>query len=291
MTKPSKTNPKAKPESKAKADKKTEAAETEEVELDAATATSNATTRLSVDNITKILFAATQDEPRATPQMTKFFRGLVEAQSYLLAILLGATILVSVAFATQTFYHLIILDHEGLPTAGLDRSGHRLAQPYAHAPYLMYPLDEPNLTHTAILNMTMNIVTEVLTFGFNNADERLLSARHLFTNDAWQRFAKAYLQYGRLEKIKRYQQVLTAIATHGAVIVSEGMVYHRDRWVTQVPIVTTYQAGDKVAHKRSILQLTLVRASTLEHPEGVAIDGWEELAGGLGVRQGWAMDQ
>ncbi len=228
-------------------------------------------TRLSPTQVAHLLFAATKNEPRSTPGMAKFFRALVVLQSYLIAILMGTTILTAIAFAPRIYHHLVVLGHDALPER----------VQYIHA------LDEPNLTHTAIINMAMNVVTQVLTFGFNNADERLLNARHLFTRRAWNKFARAYLRYGRLDKIKNNQQVLTAIATDGAVVVLEGPYFGTDRWVVQVPIITTYQAGSKVAHKRSVLQLTLIRASTLKHPEGVAIDGWEELAAGLGVRQGW----
>jgi intracellular multiplication protein IcmL len=229
----------------------------------------NLGTGLSSQQLAKLMFAATKDEPRATPGMTKFFKNLVVAQSYLLALLVVVTIVISLVFAPRTIYHLVVLDHDGLP--------HEVRQ--------LYQLDEPNLTHTAILNMSMNVVTEVLTFGFNNADERLLSARHLFTPEAWQKFAKAYLQEGRLEKIKRNQQVLTAIASNGAVIVSEGKKNRKDSWVVQMPIITTFQAGSAALPKRSVLQLTLVRASTIEHPEGVAIDGWEELPAGAKVNK------
>jgi hypothetical protein len=230
-------------------------------------------TRFSMENVAKLLFSAARNEPKANPTMVGFFRGMVVAQSYFIVILLGTVVMTGLIFAQKTFYHLLILDRDSLPSRT----------------QIIYPFTEPNLTGTAITNMAMNLVTEVLTFGFHNADGRLLSARHLFTEECWQRFAKAYLQYGRLEAVKRNQQVITAIATAGAVVVAEGKINKRERWVVQVPIAVTFQAGAETATKRSILQLTLVRASTLKHPEGVAIDGWEELAAGFGQKQGSAI--
>jgi intracellular multiplication protein IcmL len=217
---------------------------------------------------------------------------LVLAQSWVIMLLVVLTILTFTVFAPKTIYHLVILDKQGVPTKLFMKGNPPKEVPgqYFYPPYLLQALDEPNLTHTAILNMAENVVTQVLTFGFNNADERLLGMRHLFTKEAWNYFGRAYLQQGRLDLIKRNQQVLTAVATAGPVVVSEGMVDDVDRWVVQVPIVTTFQAGKSSSTKRSVLQVTLVRASTLEHPEGVAIAGWEELAAGLGVRQGWGGD-
>lgn len=215
---------------------------------------------LSYQQIYRTVFAPAENEPQATPGQIAFARNLVTFQGYLIAFLLVTTIFVSVAFAPRYLYHLIIVDHEQLPQK-VD---------------LMYPLDGPNLTHTALTNLAMNIATEVLTFGFNDADARLLHSRRLFTKEAWQRFARAYLDKGRLEVIKTNQQILTTVATDGAVIIKEGVVNGEYQWVVQVPIITTYQAGKKTRPVYRILELVLIKQPTIKHIEGVAIDGWVE---------------
>jgi Type-IV b secretion system, inner-membrane complex component len=209
----------------------------------------------------KVVFHPSEPAPVGTSSQYRFARGLVTILSYFIAILLAATVMVAVAFADTYFYHLVILDRERVP----------------EKVQLLYPLDTPNLTHTGILNMAMNVATEVLTFGFNNADERLLRSRRLFTEDAWLRFATAYLKLGRLDRIKLNQQVLTSIASDNAVIISEGKSNRGvQQWIVQVPTITTYQAGKRVIPQRGTLEITFIKASTLEHPEGVAIDGWEQ---------------
>lgn len=213
---------------------------------------------LKPEHVYSTVFKPDMKEPMASPGQYRVLRGVVTLQSNIILFLLFAVIITAIVFADTFIYHLAILDKQGLPEKVQE----------------IYALDEPNLTRTAITNMAMNIATEVMTFGFNNSDERLLRARRLFTDEAWQRFAKAYLSPGRLEKIKNLQQVLTTVAVNNAVISEEGIWNGKYRWVVQVPIITTYQAGKKIQPISSTLELTLVRAPTLKHPEGVAIDAW-----------------
>lgn len=225
-------------------------------------ATKRPTTAIKPEQVYKVVFHPSEPAPVGSSAQFRFARGLVTILSYIIAMLVFCTFMVYFMFADTYFYHFSVLDRERIPE--------RLAT--------MRPLDYPNLTRTGITNMAMNIATEVLTFGFNNADERLLKSRRLFTEAAWLRFAKAYLKEGRLDKIKLNQQVLTNIASDNAVIIEEGKnSVGEQQWVVQVPTITTYQAGKKIVPVKSVLQLTLIKASTLEHPEGVAIDGWEQM--------------
>ncbi len=219
------------------------------------------TTAIKPEQVYKVVFQPSEPAPVGSSAQFRFARGLVTFLSYVIAVLVFCAGSIYVVFADTYFYHLSVLDRERVPE--------RLA--------LLFPLDTPNLTRTGITNMAMNIATEVLTFGFNNADERLLKSRRLFTQDAWLRFAKAYLKEGRLDKIKFNQQVLTNVAVDNAVIVEEGTTSSGVRkWVVQVPTITTYQAGKRIVPVRTVLQITFIKASTLEHPEGVAIDAWEQ---------------
>lgn len=216
---------------------------------------------LSYQHIYQTVFRPAANEPQATPGQYRFLRSLVTIQAYLIVGLLVMAVLASILFAPQNYYHLVVNNRAKLPEKLIN----------------LTPMTTPNLTHTAIINLCMNIATEVLTFGFHNADERLLHARRLFTPEAWQRFAKAYLDKGKLDVIKSNQQILTTIATDGAVITKEGYLETGDyQWVVQVPIITTYQAGKRIRPQPRILELTLLKQPTTKHIEGVAIDGWLE---------------
>lgn len=225
-------------------------------------ATKRPTTAIKPEQVYKVVFHPAEPAPVGSSAQFRFARGLVTILSYIIALLTFCALSVYIVFADTYFYHLTVLDRERIPEQLV----------------LMRGLETPNLTRTGITNMAMNVATEVLTFGFNNADERLLKSRRLFTEEAWLRFAKANLKEGRLDKIKFNQQVLTNVAIDNAVIIEEGLdVLGHQHWVVQVPTITTYQAGKKIVPVRSTLQLTFIKASTLEHPEGVAIDAWQQI--------------
>ncbi len=213
--------------------------------------------------IYRILFAPERKEPAGNPAMYNFLRGLVVAQSYIISALLILSVLVSFVFADKYIYRMVILDRSAFP-----KQVKRLI-----------PLDEPNLTRTAIINMAMHVATQVQSYGFHNADARLLQARRLFTEEAWNSFATAHLAPGRLDRFKANQQILSTIATKSAVIVQEGKERGTYRWVVEMPIISSYLAGSDAAPRNSILRITFVRAPTTKYPEGVAIDGWKEKGG------------
>jgi intracellular multiplication protein IcmL len=218
-------------------------------------------TALKTSQVYKAIFNAADGVHEGGARGHAFLLGLIHFQSGLIAFLLFAVVMTAITFAQQDIYHLVVLDRQGLPREMKE----------------LYPLDEPNLTRTAITNMATNLATQVLTYGFNNADEKLLKTKHYFTEKAWQDFVNGLLRKGGLEQTKKLQQIRTAIATNGAVIVSDAAVDGVPQWIVQVPVITTFQAGQKTENKKMTLQITLKRAPTSKYPEGVAIDRWEEL--------------
>ena len=201
-----------------------------------------------------------QPAPVASAQSYTILRKIITVQSYAILLLIGLSFLAATVFSTKYAYHLIVKDKDGAP--------HELKN--------IIPLAEPNLTRTAITNLALSIATQIQTFGFNNADERLIAMKKYFSEEAWNQFVKAYLSQGVLDTIKTNQQVLTSIATNGAVITKEGLEEGRYQWVVQVPMLVTIQVGRKVETKRTTLEVTFVRASTLKYAQGLMIDSWSQ---------------
>jgi intracellular multiplication protein IcmL len=213
---------------------------------------------LRASHVAYTVFAPEQKEPMASPGQYRVLRGFVAFQSYAILFLLVMVVLAAVGFAPQYIYHMVVLGKDGLPEK---------VKP-------VYAFDQPILSRTAISNMALNVATQILTFGFNNADERILRARRYFTEKAWNRFVKGFLNPEILDKIKSQQQILTAIATKGPVIIREGPTKDNYEWVVQVPVLISYQTGRKVVPVSVILEITFVKSDSLKHPEGVAIDSW-----------------
>lgn len=211
----------------------------------------------------RALLAPERKEPQGSPKMYHFLRGLVNVQAYLIVFLVGFAVLTSFVFADQYIYHMVILDRAAFP----------------RQVKTLVPLDEPNLTRTAIVNMAMHVATQVESYGFHDVDSRLIASERLFTDEAWVDFANAHLEPGHIDQFKANRQILTTIAVKDAVIIQEGVVEGRYRWVVEMPIISSFLAGNDAAPRPSILRITFVRAPVDRYPEGVAIDGWRERGG------------
>lgn len=221
-------------------------------------------TKIEPQHIYKILFAPARSEPPGSSAMYNVLRGVVAVQSYAIACLVIFMVLTAYVFADKYYFHLVVIDRNAFPKELVNLVG----------------LDEPNLTRTAITNMAEHIATRVQSYGFHNADQRLLEAKRLFTDDAWLAFAKAHLKPGHLDEFKRNQQILTTIASKQPVIVSEGKENGVQRWVLEMPFISSYMAGQSTSTKSGVLRITLVRAPVDKYPEGVAIAEWREMGGG-----------
>ena len=138
-------------------------------------------------------------------------------------------------------------------------------------------LDNPNLTNPALMSWVSQVVTEVLTFGFNDYRQRLNEASRHFTRVGWESFASALERAEFMEKIENKQMIVTSIPAGAPVVVSEGLVNGRYQWEVNIPMNITFQAGNKKEPKRSNLTITIVRVPYLENPNGIGIERWKQM--------------
>lgn len=139
-------------------------------------------------------------------------------------------------------------------------------------------LNFPILTQAAILSWSTTAVTEIMTFNFADYNQRISLFSDRFLPESWGKFIEALLQQDTINKFKHFNLVLTAAPSAPPVIVSEGPdeetgVY---QWVVQVPVILNYVTNNnKSSRSRQVVELTLVRVSTLENPYGIAIKVWQ----------------
>ena len=143
----------------------------------------------------------------------------------------------------------------------------------------MIALDEPNLPTSKVLSWAANAATETMTFGFNDYRKRLQDSSRFFTRGGWQTFNDALSKSNLLDLVQGNQQVVTAVPRTAPVVVQEGLVNNVYQWQVQLPLNITYQVGNKEDNRPQLITLVIVRVSTLETPDGIAIDQW--IAGDL----------
>lgn len=148
----------------------------------------------------------------------------------------------------------------------------------------LFSLLEPNQTDQAVLSWAATSITEIMTFGFGDFDQRILAQRVRFTPIGWKSFLEALIQQQISEKFKTQQLVLTTIPTDSPVIISKGVVEDDEyvgeeqayQWIVEMPVIMTYTTNNSVSSaSRGIVRLTIVRVSGKQNPTGIGIKTWQ----------------
>lgn len=133
-------------------------------------------------------------------------------------------------------------------------------------------LDIPNANTDAIARWAGAAVTEILTFGFNDIDDRMTKAQRLFSPEGWSSFSEALFSGKALKKIINEQQILSTIPISTPTLLIEGMVVPGEwGWVMECPVVITVRAGAAKQTLKPKVRLIIVRMPTGENPMGLGI--------------------
>ncbi len=138
----------------------------------------------------------------------------------------------------------------------------------------MVPLNEPNLSTPALMSWVAQASTEVMTFGFNDYRRRLQESSRNFTRRGWEDFIQAMQKSRIIEMLEANQQVITAAPTGAPILESEGLVAGRYQWTIQLPLILTFQSGDRKRSSNYIVTIVVVRVPRLESANGVGIERW-----------------
>jgi intracellular multiplication protein IcmL len=138
----------------------------------------------------------------------------------------------------------------------------------------MVALSEPNLSTPALMSWVAQASTEVMTFGFNDYRRRLQESSRNFTRRGWESFTQALQKSRIIEMVEANQQVVTAAPAGAPILDSEGLVAGRYQWVIQLPLVLTYQSGNRTKNDNLLVKVVVVRVPRLESPNGVGIEQW-----------------
>ncbi len=140
----------------------------------------------------------------------------------------------------------------------------------------MVGLTMPNMTNRAVLAWTTTAVTDIMTLGFGDVDQKFATQRKYFTSEGWESYTEVFSKMRIAQIIKESQLVRTTVPSNVPVIVDQGVgsdeIY---QWVVQMPIITTDATNNnKTAQSPSIVTLFVVRVPVEENPFGIAIRQW-----------------
>lgn len=134
------------------------------------------------------------------------------------------------------------------------------------------PLDKPNLRTNSLLNWATEAATSVYNFDFVHYREQLQKANVYFTTTGYKNFLAALKDSNNLKAVQQKKLVVSAVASGAPVILDEGVLEHGVyAWKMQVPMLITYQSVSEYFTQNVIIEMLVVRQSTLSKPKGIAI--------------------
>src|SRR5262245_54638010 len=107
------------------------------------------------------------------------------------------------------------------------------------------PLDQKNITATALSSWVALALPDLLTYGYDDYMERFKQTARYFTIKGWGKYVEALERSRRLESMTQYKTRIGTRIKGDPVLVNEGVLEGRHRWVFVVPVVSTHHGSAK----------------------------------------------
>jgi len=135
-------------------------------------------------------------------------------------------------------------------------------------------LPEPYINNALLLDWAAQAATEILTFGFNDVNERFAISQKYFSPEGLESFRPKFIQSSLFQSVQKYQQVITAIPRAPPSILGQGMDQGKMGWMIEVPIVMTVRAAGIEKMMRAHVHMFVVRLPTSVNAAGLGIFTW-----------------
>ncbi len=143
------------------------------------------------------------------------------------------------------------------------------------------PLAEPYLLTSDLLQWVSDAVPSVFHYDFNHYDNQLKESSKYFTPDGWKVFLNQLNIYANYNNVQAYKLFVSSTPAGAPFILNQGLLSGRYAWWVQMPININYAGYRPPGNKTLILQILVVRVSTLNNLMGVGIDNVIVAKGGI----------
>lgn len=138
----------------------------------------------------------------------------------------------------------------------------------------LVPLDQPNMSQSALMSWVAQSVTDTFTFSYNDYQKRLQDSSAHFTRHGWDTFTTALQKSKIIDSVVAGKQVVSATPRSAPILQDSGVYGGKYRWKINIPINVTYKAGDSTRIDNMDVNLVIERVPSLENPTGVGIEQW-----------------
>lgn len=134
-------------------------------------------------------------------------------------------------------------------------------------------LTEPYVTDSYISSWVSEKVSRAYSMDPDNYKREVSDLAPWFTPDGFDQYKGSLVSAGIIDFMTRNLLISSGVPTNAAVVV------HRDidkatgtfYWKVQVPMLVTYRSSNKIATKKRVVEVTVVRRLTIECPDGIGI--------------------
>lgn len=138
----------------------------------------------------------------------------------------------------------------------------------------MVGLPLPNMGRTAMAQWVSQAVTQILTFGFNDIDQRFDLSQRNFTADGWKSFRKAMIDSHLVDNIISAQQIVTSVPQGEPTQTWEGLDKGRYRWAFDQTMLITFRSGAVKTVSTKAVHVVLEQVPTADNPAAIGIAEW-----------------
>ena len=136
----------------------------------------------------------------------------------------------------------------------------------------LYPLSQPVVSQGELLQWANQAAVAVYSFNFVNYRQAFQTASEYFTPEGWRQFEEGLKVTRNLETVVAKKLVVSAVATAAPTVTDQGILNGRYAWKISMPLLVTYEgAGCARIQQAVIVNMLVVRVSTLNTPKGIAI--------------------
>ncbi len=138
----------------------------------------------------------------------------------------------------------------------------------------MLGLERPYITQQALFDWAADAASQVMTFGFNDYDQKLTNAQTRFTADGWVSFAQVLSNSLFFKNVVSEKQLVTAVPAGTPLLMFEGLSAGRFNWIVEIPLMVTVRSGSLSRSIKQTVRLVILPVPTEVNPMGIAIDRW-----------------
>lgn len=134
------------------------------------------------------------------------------------------------------------------------------------------PLNQPSMPNQAVMSWAEKVAILVYDFDYLNYRQSLQDLRQYFTQNGHADYLKALAFSTNLEAVKKNKQVVSGEVNGKSTVVKEGVQNGTYYWVLNLPLLISYENSQGKIYRQNVkATMTVVRASTLEYPQGLSV--------------------